>query len=158
MLSLLLSLVTGLFFLALLLNQRWSPTLRLQVSHCSTFRIMCDVRSTAVFCSESIECFPGISSKFFLKLLVTIPVTPIITGKILHFRFHIRCISILLLLLIVLDSKRHWRIINENQWINEQMYIQGCEVYDSRHSIIYRVSYLKLGDVFRRCNVHPLAI
>ena len=31
------------FFLVLLLNQRWSPPLRLQVSHCSTFRIMCDV-------------------------------------------------------------------------------------------------------------------
>jgi hypothetical protein len=37
------SLVTGLFFLVLLLNQRWSPPLRLQDSHCITFRIMCDV-------------------------------------------------------------------------------------------------------------------
>ena len=55
---------------------------------------MCDVPSIAVFCSESIECFPGTASKFFLKLLVTIPVAPIITGTIVHFRFHIRCISI----------------------------------------------------------------
>jgi hypothetical protein len=39
------SLVTGLSFLVLLLNQRWSPLLRLQASHCSTFRIMCDVPS-----------------------------------------------------------------------------------------------------------------
>ena len=39
---------------------------------------MCDVPSIAVFCSESIECFPGTASKFFLKLLVTIPVAPII--------------------------------------------------------------------------------
>jgi hypothetical protein len=39
---------------------------------------MCDVPSMAVFCSESIECFPGTASKFFLKLLVTIPVAPII--------------------------------------------------------------------------------
>jgi len=45
-------------------------------------------------CSESIECFPGIASKFFLKLLVTIPVTPIITDIIVNFRFHIRCASI----------------------------------------------------------------
>ena len=45
-------------------------------------------------CSESIECFPGTVSKFFPKLLVTIPVAPIITGIIVHFRFHIRCISI----------------------------------------------------------------
>ena len=88
------SLFTGLFFLVLLLNQQWSPLLRLRASHCSTFRIVCDVPSIAVFCSESIECFPGAASKFFLKLLVTIPVAPIITGTIVHFRFHIRCISI----------------------------------------------------------------
>jgi len=63
---------------------------------------MCDVPSIAVFCSESIECFPGTVSKFFFKLLVTIPVAPIITGKIVHFRFHIRCISIYKLLLLLL--------------------------------------------------------
>ena len=34
------TLVTGLFCLVLLLNQRWSPPLKLQVSHCSTFRII----------------------------------------------------------------------------------------------------------------------
>ena len=76
--SIWMSLVTDLFFLVLLLNQRWSPPLRLQVSHCSTFRIMCDVPSMAVFCNESTECFPGTASKFFLTLLVTIPVAPII--------------------------------------------------------------------------------
>jgi hypothetical protein len=31
---------------------------------------MCDVPSIAVFCCESIECFPGIASKFFLRLLL----------------------------------------------------------------------------------------
>ena len=55
---------------------------------------MCDVPIIADFCGESIECFPGTASKFFLKLLVTVPVAPIITGTIVHFRFHIRCISI----------------------------------------------------------------
>ena len=65
------------------------PTpLRLQASHCSTFRIMCDVPSVAVFCNESIECFPGTASTFFFRLLVTIPVAPIITGIIVNFRFH----------------------------------------------------------------------
>jgi hypothetical protein len=88
------SLVTGLFFLVILLNQQWSPPLRLQASHCSTFRITCDVPSIAVFCSESIECFPGTALKFFFKLLVTIPMAPIITGIIVNFRFHICCISI----------------------------------------------------------------
>ena len=55
---------------------------------------MCDVPSIAVFCNESIECFPGTASKFFFRLLVTILVAPFITGIIVHFRFHIRCISI----------------------------------------------------------------
>ena len=39
-------------------------------THCSTFRIMCDVPSIAVFCSESIECFlvqlPNFSLSFSL--------------------------------------------------------------------------------------------
>ena len=55
---------------------------------------MCDVPSIAVFCRESIECLPGIVSKFFRKLLDTIPVAPIVTGTIVHFRFQFRCISI----------------------------------------------------------------
>ena len=55
---------------------------------------MCDVPSIAVFCSESIEYFPGTTSKFFLKLLGNIPVAPIINGIIVYFRFHIRCTSI----------------------------------------------------------------
>jgi len=88
------SVVTGLFFLVLLLNQRWSPPLRLQASHCSTFRIMCDVPSITVFCSESVEYLPSTAFKSFLKLLVIILVAPIITGIIVHFRFHIRFISI----------------------------------------------------------------
>ena len=50
------------------------------------------------FCSESIERFPGTASKVFFRLLVTIPVAPVITGIIVHFRFHIRCISIYKLL------------------------------------------------------------
>ena len=45
-------------------------------------------------CSESIECFPGTASKFFLKLLITIPLAPVITGVIVHFRFRIHCISL----------------------------------------------------------------
>jgi len=75
------------FFPVLLMNQQWPPPL-------STFRIMCDVPSIAVFCSESVECFPGTVSKYFFNLLVTIPVAPIISGTIVHFRFHIRCVSV----------------------------------------------------------------
>ena len=88
------SLVTGLFFLVLLLNQRWSPPLTFQASHCSTFRITCDVPSIAVFCTESIESFPGMAYKFLFKSFVTIPVAQITTGTSIHFMFHIRCTSI----------------------------------------------------------------
>ena len=55
---------------------------------------MCDVPSIAVFCSESIECFPGTASKFFFKFLVTIPVAPVISGTIVHLRSRILFISI----------------------------------------------------------------
>jgi hypothetical protein len=65
-----LSLVTGLFSLVLVLKQRRYPPLKLQVSHCSTFHIMCDVPSIAVFCSESIECFPDMAFTVSLNLLL----------------------------------------------------------------------------------------
>jgi len=68
---------------------------------------MCDVPSIAVFCSESIEYLPGTVSKFFLKLLVTIPVAPIITGTIVHFRFHIRLLLLLLLYFSTVSLKGH---------------------------------------------------
>ena len=75
------------------LNQRRSPPLSLPVSNCSTFHIMCDGRNTAFLFSEYIECFHCIASKFFFKPFVTIPVATIISGIIIHFIFHIRCIS-----------------------------------------------------------------
>ena len=42
------------------------PTAQTSSSHCSTFRIMRDVPSRAVFCSESFECLLGTASKFLL--------------------------------------------------------------------------------------------
>ena len=62
---------------------------------------MCDVPSTAAFCSEPIECFPGMASKFFLKRFVTMLVAPIIIGIIVHFRFHIRCIIIIIIIIVI---------------------------------------------------------
>jgi hypothetical protein len=55
---------------------------------------MCDVPSTAVCCSESVECFTAVAYKYFFKPFVTTPVAPITTGTIIHFMFHIRCISV----------------------------------------------------------------
>ena len=62
----------------------------------SSFRLlyfvyyMCDILSIRCLWSESTECFLGMASRFFLKTFVNIPVP----GRILHFRLHIRCISI----------------------------------------------------------------
>jgi hypothetical protein len=97
------SIVTGLFFLVILLNQQWSPPLRLQASHCSTFRIMCDVPSTAVFCSKSIESLPGIASKFYIMVIIIIiiisctscaekhadTILPVIMCAFTHSLFHV---------------------------------------------------------------------
>jgi len=82
------------FEIVLLLNQRRFPPPRLQVSNCRTYLITCDVSTIAVFSSESIECFLGMASKFVFKPFVTIPVALIITGITIHFKIHIRCISI----------------------------------------------------------------
>ena len=79
-----LSPVTRLFSQVLLLNQLRSPPLSLQVSDCSTFRIMCDVPTTAVFCSEAIQWFPGTASKCFCKHFVTVPVAPVVTCMVTH--------------------------------------------------------------------------
>jgi hypothetical protein len=66
-----------------------NPTTQASVSACSTFLMMCDVPSMAVFCKESTEYCPGIVSRYFCKLLLTIPVAPMITGMTKHFMFHI---------------------------------------------------------------------
>ena len=90
-----LSLVTGLFFLVLLLLNQWrSPPLRFQASDFSTFCIVCDVPGICVFCSASIKSFAGMASKFFHKPFVTILVAAVIAGIIIHLKFYIHCISI----------------------------------------------------------------
>ena len=94
-LLLLLSLVTSPFSPVLFLNQRRSPPLQLQVSDCSTSRVMCDVPSTAVFCSGSVDCFTGMAYRFLFKYFVTVPMAPIITGLIIYY-------YLLLLLLLLL--------------------------------------------------------
>jgi hypothetical protein len=85
-----LSPVTALFsLLLLLLNQPTIPTAQPPVSDCSTLRIVRDVASTAVVCSEYIECFPGMASEHFFKTYVAVPVASLITGilHISHFTF-----------------------------------------------------------------------
>ena len=49
-------------------KQRRSPPLRVQVSDCSTFRIVCDVPNTVVFFSESTERFLFLYYYYFFSL------------------------------------------------------------------------------------------
>ena len=84
-----LSLVRGPSSHILLLNIWYSPLLRLQVSDSNAFCIMCDVPSIVVSCSESTVCSPGIPSKFFFQLSFTI-----LVALIIHFMFHIHCLSV----------------------------------------------------------------
>ena len=56
---------------------------------------MCDVPSIAVFYSESIECFPGTASKFFFRLLVTIPVAPLLLLLLLSLCYHHQPLTLL---------------------------------------------------------------
>jgi len=79
--------------LLLSLSQAFLPGTSLEpavipTAHASSFTLqyfpysVCDVPTIAVFCSESIECFPGAASKFLLKSFAAIPVAPVITGTI----------------------------------------------------------------------------
>jgi len=57
----------------LLLNHWCIPPLRLQVSHCSTYLIMCVMSLVQLICTQCIDCYPGIVSNTFSPF-VTIPV------------------------------------------------------------------------------------
>ena len=70
----------------------------------STFRSVCAVPNMTVCCSSLTSCFPGMLLTYFLNDFETVPVAPIITGITFIFTFHMRCISIVLLLLLLLVS------------------------------------------------------
>jgi hypothetical protein len=58
------------------------------------FRVMCDASSTAAFCSEHVECFRCMDSKYLFTPFVTIPMAAYSADIITHFMFHILCVSI----------------------------------------------------------------
>ena len=95
LLLLLLSLATRLFFLLLLLlNQRWSPPLSVPVSLCITLRIMCVVPSTAVCCTESIQCLPAMAYTFSYNRLLLLRWLQLIPSIIVYFLSHIIVLSL----------------------------------------------------------------
>jgi hypothetical protein len=108
---------------------------------------MCDVPSKVVFCSESIECFPGIASRFVLMLFVTVPVAPIITGIIVDFRFHVCCISIPKALyfyifplpIIIIISRKNIYICDWNSNIISS--VQKCSALRHEHDCSLLLQY-----------------
>ena len=56
----------------------------------------------AVFCSSLTSCLPGMLLTYFLNDFEIVPVAPIITGVTFAFTFHMRCISIVMSLLLLL--------------------------------------------------------
>ena len=80
----------------------------------STFRHMCTVPNMAVSCTSSTSCFPGMLLTYFLNDFEIVPVAPIITGITFVFTFHMRCISIvrsLYLLLLLLLLLRNFKLV-----------------------------------------------
>jgi len=68
--------------------------LNLLYFYISTFRSMCAMPNTAVFCSSVTSCFPCMLLTYFLNDFEIVPIAPIIIGIIFVFTFHKRCISI----------------------------------------------------------------
>ena len=68
----------------------------------STFRSMCAVPNMAVFCSSLTSCFPGMLLTYLLNDFEIFPVAPIITGITFVFTFHMRCISVVRSLYIII--------------------------------------------------------
>jgi len=64
------------------------PLLNLLYFYISTFRSMCAVPNTAVFCSSLTSWFPGILLTYFLNEFQIVPVAPIITGITFVFTYY----------------------------------------------------------------------
>ena len=63
---------------------------------------MCAVPNMAVFCSSLTSWFPGMLLTYFLNDFEIVPVAPIINGVTFVFTFHMRCISIIRSLFIII--------------------------------------------------------
>jgi hypothetical protein len=70
------------------------PALVLLYFYVSTYRSMCAVPNTAVFCSSLTSLCPVMLLTCYLNDFEMVAVAPITTGITLVFTFHMRCISI----------------------------------------------------------------
>jgi len=86
--------VAAILLLLLMVLISLVSVLNLLFFYINTFRSMCAVPSTAVFCSSLTSCFPGMLLTYFLNDFEILPVAPVITGITFVFTFHMRCVSI----------------------------------------------------------------
>ena len=77
--------------------------LNLLYFYVSTFRSMCAVPNMTVFCSSLTSWFPGMLFTYFLNVSEIVPVAPIITDITFVFTFHMRCISITIIIVIIIS-------------------------------------------------------
>ena len=77
--------------------------LNLLYFYISTFRSMCAVPNMAAFCSSLTSWFPGMLLMYFLNDFEIVPVAPIMTCITFVFTFHMRCISIVRSLYLLLS-------------------------------------------------------
>jgi hypothetical protein len=87
--------VTGFFLNGTSFESAVTPTIQASSFTLQYFHVLCvmfPVQLSAVLNLTNV--FLVMASRFFIKLFVTIPVASIITRIIVHFRFHIRCISV----------------------------------------------------------------
>ena len=100
--------VAAILLLLLMVLISLVSVLNLFYFYISTFRSVCAVPNMAVFCSSLTSCFPGILLTYFLNDFEIVPIAPIITGITFAFTFHMRYISIVrslyLLLLLLLTA------------------------------------------------------
>jgi hypothetical protein len=85
--------LTAILQLQFMLHVMLFPMLNILYSYISTSRSVCAVPNMADFCSALISCFPVMLLRYFLNNFEIVPVHSIVTGIILVFTFHMRCIS-----------------------------------------------------------------
>jgi hypothetical protein len=93
--------VAAILVLLFLVRISLVPVLTPLYLYVSTFRRMCAVPNMAVFCSSLTLLFSGMLLKNFLNDFEMVPVAPIITG-ITFFTFHMRCISVFIIISIII--------------------------------------------------------
>ena len=94
--------VAAILLFLFMVHTSLAPVLNLLYFYISTFHSTCAVPNMAVFCSSLISCFPVMLLRYFVNDFEVLPIVLIITGITFVFTFHMRCISIVIIIIISL--------------------------------------------------------